>query len=113
MNRNESNHSIDTEQVANGPFPHHDEARGTEPSVPQEQKGLYEEVDRLRLEVERLRDRQQALQRTPPSNDTPVDDDVADDDGDDSNTKDRADRGRGLRRRHVRIGLALIVAALL
>jgi membrane fusion protein, multidrug efflux system len=112
MNSNESRHTINTKQVTNGPLPHHDEARWTEPSLPEEQKGLYEEVDRLRLEVERLRDQQQALLRTPQSNDTEVDDDVESDKGDDSNTKDPADHGRVVRR-PVRLILAMVVAALL
>ena len=112
MNSNESNHTINTKQVTNGPLLHRDEARGTEPSLPEEQKGLYEEVDRLRLEVERLRHQQQALLRTPQSNDTEVDDDVESDTGDDSNTKNSADRGHVLRR-PVRLILAMVVAALL
>jgi hypothetical protein len=110
MDRNESWHTADTEQVANGPLPHHDDAHRTEHSLPEKQKALYEEVDRLRLEVERLREQQQALQRTPQSNDTHVGG-VADEQNDDARPKDPADRGRV--RRPARLILALAVAALL
>jgi hypothetical protein len=44
MDRNESWHTADTEQVANGPLPHHDDAHRTEHSLPEKQKALYEEV---------------------------------------------------------------------
>src|ERR1700738_2934726 len=108
MDRNESEQwksedTTNTEQVANGRLSHHDEARRTEPTPPEKQEGLYEEVEQLRLEVERLRDQQQALQRIPQSNDTQVDDD--------SNTKQPADRGRARHWRPVRLIAALIVAA--
>ena len=71
------------------------------------------EVEWLRLEVERLRDQQQALQRTPQSNDTQVDDDSEHEESDDSHTKRPAGRGRVLHRRPVRLIAALVVAALL
>src|SRR5260370_19246126 len=113
MDRNESEqwmsgHTTNTEKVANGRLPHHDEAR-----LPEKQEGLSEEVEQLRLEVERLRDQQQALQRSPQSNDTQVDDESEHEGSDDSNTKQPADRGRALHRRAVRLIAALIVAALL
>jgi hypothetical protein len=63
-----------------------------------------------RLEVERLREQQQALQRTPQSNDTHVGS-VADEQSDDARPKDPADLGRV--RRPVRLILALVLAALL
>ena len=71
------------------------------------------EVEWLRLEVERLRDQQQALQRTPQSNDTQVDDDSEHEESDDSYTKRPAGRGCVLHRRPVRLIAALVVAALL
>src|ERR1700722_12742752 len=100
MSRNQSEqwiseHTIDTGQVTNGAHPHSDGAHPTASAVPEKQNGLYEElheeVERLLVEVDRLRDRRQALQRTPPSNDTRVDEDVEDEHRDDSNTKDLAD----------------------
>jgi len=113
MDRNESEqwiseHTTNTEQVANGRLPHHDEAR-----LPEKPEGVSEEVEQLRLEVERLRDQWQALRRTPPSSDTQVDDDSEHEESDDSNTKQPANRGRVLRRRSVRLIAALIVAAML
>jgi membrane fusion protein, multidrug efflux system len=128
MDRNESEqwiseHTADTEQVANGSLPHHNGVHRKEPAAPEKQQGryedarlldaLHEEVERLLLEVERVRDHQQALQRTPQSNDTHIDDDVEDEQSDDSNTKDPADRGRVLHRHPVRLILALVVAAIL
>ena len=103
-----SEHATNTERVANGRLPHHDEAR-----LPEKQEDLYVEVEWLRLEVERLRDQQQALQRTPQSNDTQVDDDPEHEESDDSHTKRPAGRGRVLHRRPVRLIAALVVAALL
>jgi len=67
MDRNEFVHTPDTERVANWPLPHHDEAHETEPCVPQDD-GLHAEIEQLRLEVERLRDRQKPLPQTPRSN---------------------------------------------
>jgi membrane fusion protein, multidrug efflux system len=113
MDSNDTERTTHTEEVANGRLRHHDETHRTDPSVPEYQHGLYEQVDRLQLEVERLRDRQQALQRTPQSNDTQVDDDPEHQESDDSNTKDPAGCGRVLRWRPVRLMLAVIVAALL
>jgi membrane fusion protein, multidrug efflux system len=113
MDSNDTERITHTEEVANGRLRHHDETHRTDPSVPEDQHGLYEEVDRLQLEVERLRDQQQALQRTPQSNDTQVDDDPEHQESDDSNTKDPAGCGRVLRWRPVRLILAVIVAALL
>jgi membrane fusion protein, multidrug efflux system len=113
MDSNDTERITHTEEVANGRLRHHDETHRTDPSVPEYQHGLYEQVDRLQLEVERLRDQQQALQRTPQSNDTQVDDDPEHQESDDSNTKDPAGCGRVLRWRPVRLMLAVIVAALL
>src|SRR5690348_9491629 len=97
MDRNESeqwmsDHITNTQEVANGRLPHHDEAR-----LPEQREALYEEVERLWLEVERLRDQQQALQRTPQLNDAQVDDDSGHEEGDDA--KEPADRGRVRHRR--------------
>jgi hypothetical protein len=89
-----------------------DRAHAIELSVPEKQNCLYAELDRLLHEVERLRGQQQALLRTPPSNDTRVDDDAEHQESDGSNTKD-PDRGRVLHRRPVRLILALVVAAVL
>src|SRR5260370_9556666 len=100
--------ATNTERGANGRLPHHDEER-----LPEKQEDLYVEVEWLRLEVERLRDQQQALQRTPQSNDTQVDDDSEHEESDDSHTKRPAGRGRVLHRRPVRLIAALVVAPLL
>src|SRR5260370_35081693 len=100
--------AANTERVTNGRLPHHDEAR-----LPEKQEDLYVEVEWLRLEVERLRDQQQALQRTPQSNDTQVDDDSEHEESDDSHAKRPAGRGRVLHRRPVSLIAALVVAALL
>ena len=99
--------------AANGPVAHHNETRLTDPSVSEEQKGLYEEVKRLGLEVEHLLDQQKALQRTPQSNDVQVGDEVENHDDDDSGTRDPPGRPGVLNRRPVRLILALIVASLL
>ena len=82
-------------------------------SVQEEQNGLYEEIRQLRLEVERLRDEQKALQRTPQSNDFHDADEVEDHEGDDSNARDPADRRGVLHRRPIKLILALVVAAIL
>src|SRR5216683_5027360 len=111
MDRNESER--DTERAVNGLLPHHHEEHQIEPSAPEKQNGLHEQVERLRLEVERLRDEQKALQRTPQSNDLHVDDEVEDHEGDDSNARDPADRRGVLHRRPVKLVLALVVAAVL
>src|SRR6266446_6838262 len=110
MDRNESEqwmseHAADTERAANGLLPRHYKDYRIEPSAAEKRNGVYEEIGQLKLEVERLRDQQQALQRTPPSNDTRVDDDVEHAESDDSNTKDPADRRPVLHRRAVRLFL--------
>ncbi len=99
--------------AANGPVAHHNETRLTDPSESEEQKGLYEEVKRLGLEVEHLLDQQKALQRTPQSNDVQVGDEVENHEDDDSGTRDPPGRPGVLNRRPVRLILALIVASLL
>jgi membrane fusion protein (multidrug efflux system) len=114
MNNNGHERIASTEQLTNEPPANHNDAHLIEPSVTEKQNGLYEEVERLRLEVEHLRDQQQALQRTPQSNDIHPRDDVDEDDqGDGSNTNDPADRRGVFHRRPVRLVQALVVAALL
>jgi membrane fusion protein, multidrug efflux system len=103
-----------TGQVAKGPPENRDQTRLTQPSEPENQSGLHEEVERLRLEVQRLLDHQEALQRTPQANDTGVGDDEAEDDqSDNAHPKDPGERGRVRRRRPVRLAIALVAAALL
>jgi len=63
--------------------------------------------------VDRLHDQQQALQRSPQSNDIHADNDAEEEDSDDSNTKHPADGGGDRHRRPVRLILALLVAAIL
>jgi membrane fusion protein (multidrug efflux system) len=102
-------------RVANGSLSHHDEAQRTEPPVPERANGLDAEVGQLRLEVKRLRDQQQALQRTPPSNDTDAADKEKDrkKEGDDAPANASHERFGAFRRHPVRLGLALAVVALL
>ena len=113
MDNNESGRITGTKQLANGQPANHDDAHLADPSVTEKQNGLYEEVERLRLELEHLRDTQQALQKTPHTNDIDVDDEVHDDERDDSSTQHLADRRGVLSRRPVRIVLAFVVGALL
>ena len=112
MDKNEDQRITGTGAV-NGAVAHHDEAHLTGRSVSEEQKGLYEEVEQLRLEVEHLLDQQKAFQRTPQSNDIPAAKEVEHHEGDDSNKRDSAS-GRGvLKRCPVRLILAPVVASLL
>src|SRR6202167_4517515 len=105
-------HPTDSEQVANGPLLHNGEAHRTEPSVPEDQLGLHAEIGQLRFEVDRLRDQQQALQRTPPSKDTDTKEEK-DKKSDDAPQKDSA-RGVGsVVRRHPFILIVTLVAAAL
>ena len=113
MNNNGHERMTSTEQVANGPSENRDQARLTQPSISQKQNGLHEEFERLRLEVERLRDEQKALQRTPRSDDFHDVDEVEDHEGDDSNARDPADRRGVLHRRPIKLLLALVVATIL
>ena len=112
MDNNGRNRISDTE-VAHGTVAHHDEKDVTEPSVSDEQKSLHEDVERLRLEVERLLDQQKALQKTPQSNDTKVDDEAEKQAGDDSSKRDPAGRRGVLSRRPVRLILVVVIAVLL
>jgi len=98
--------------AAKGAVEHHDEEHPTDPSLSEGQKGLYDEVERLRLEVEHLLDQQRAFQRTPQSNDLD-DEDVEDHEVDDSSARNPGDRRGVLSRRSIRLVLALVVAALL
>jgi membrane fusion protein (multidrug efflux system) len=113
MDMNGFEHAADTGMTPGKSTSNLNRAHPTESSVSEEQNGLYEEVERLRLEVERLLHEQQAFKRTPPSNDTRVDDNAEHQESDDSNIKDPADRGRVLHRRPVRLILALVIAAIL
>jgi hypothetical protein len=113
MNNNGHERITLTEQPANGSPQNRDQTRLTQPSVLEAQNGLHEEVERLRLEVEHLRDEQKAFQRTPELNDLHDGDKVEVHRGDDSNADDPAAR-RGVPRRHpVKLVLALVVAATL
>ena len=107
-----SGHPVD-ERLTGGSLSYRETAHRTPLSVPDGQQGLYEEVDRLRLEVERLRDQQQALQRNPTSNDTHVDDDLEDEAGDKPDPVSPVGRARARHRRPVKLILALLVAAIL
>ena len=113
MDNHEYERIDDAHQVANGSVAHRDKAHLTQFSLSEGQRGLYEEVERLRFEVEHLRDQQQALNRTPQSTDFRVSEKGEDHEGDDSNTRHPADRRGVLRRRPVTLILALIVAAFL
>jgi len=106
-------HSNSGTNVANGTIPHNDERDLTGPSVSEQQKGLHDEIEHLRLEVEHLLDDQKALQRTPQSNDAKVAEEVEKHEVDDSSTRNPAGRRGVLSRRPVRIVLALVVATLL
>jgi membrane fusion protein, multidrug efflux system len=113
MNNNGHERITLTEQLANGSPENRDQTRLTHPSVLETQNGLYEEVERLRLEVEHLRDEQKALQRSPESNDLHDGDKVEFHQRDDSNADGPADR-RGVPHRYpVKLVLALVVAATL
>src|SRR5260370_11582067 len=101
------------ERLTGGSPSYRETAHRTPLSVPTGQQDLYEEVDRLRLEVERLRDQQQALQRNPTSNDTHVDDDLEDEAGDKPDPGIPVGRARARHRRPVKLILALLLAAIL
>jgi hypothetical protein len=111
MDNNQYRHINGNQQVANGSPENRDQTRLIQPPVSEKQNGLHDEVERLRLEVERLRDEQKALQRTPQSNDLDADE-VEDHEADDSNARDPADRRGVLHRRPVKLVLALVVAAI-
>jgi membrane fusion protein, multidrug efflux system len=84
-----------------------------ESSPPEGRKDLYAEIRQLRLELERLRDQQTALQRTPRPSETEIDNDAGDQEIGDTDLKDRTDDDRVHRRRPLRLILALVGAALL
>jgi hypothetical protein len=84
--------------AANGAVVHHDEAHPTDLSLSERQKGLYEEVERPRLEVEHLLGQQKALQRTPQSNDLKSAEEVEDHEGDDASTRDTTGHRSALNR---------------
>jgi membrane fusion protein, multidrug efflux system len=118
----ENGHSTDSEQVANGPLLHNGEAHRTEPSIPEDQLGLHAEIGQLRIELDRLRDQQEAFQRTPPSKDTDVPSEdknknateEKDKKSDDAHPKDPAGGVGSVVRRHpVILIVALVAAALL
>jgi membrane fusion protein, multidrug efflux system len=112
MDNNRHERIIDKEQLANGSSAHSDEAHSTEHSVSGNHDGLHEEVERLRLEVERLREEQQAFTRTPQSNDPDVNPESENDQTDEPHPTDPGNRGRTLRR-PAGLVLASVVAALL
>jgi membrane fusion protein (multidrug efflux system) len=115
MSSKELENPTDTARVVNGALPHNDAAHPNEPSIPGDQLGLHTEIGQLRLEVERLRDQQQALQRTPPSNDTDAADKEKEQKKEDGDAPANAshDRFGALRRHPVRLGLVLAAVALL
>jgi len=115
MEKNESDDASRTETVVNGALPHNGAAHPTEPSIPGDQLGLHTEIAQLRLEVERLRDQQQALQRPLPSNDKDAADKEKDKkkEGDDAPADAPHDRIGALRRHPGRLVLTLVAAVLL
>ncbi len=112
MDNNEYERIDGTRQVAKGAPGNRDQTRLTQPSDSENQSGLHEEVERLRLEVESLLDHQEALQRTPQANDIRVDHELEKDQSNDAHQKDPTNRGP-VRRRPLRLVLALVAAALL
>src|SRR3984957_10520743 len=112
MNNNGLERITAPRQFTNFAHENHEQTRPTRPSVADRQNDLQEEVERLQLEVEHLRDEQKALQRIPPSNDLDGDE-VGDHGADNSNARDPADRRSVLPRRSVKLVLALVVSALL
>jgi membrane fusion protein (multidrug efflux system) len=111
MDRNESEHAADIRMIPGQSTSTFNRAQPAEPSEPEKQKRLSEDLGRLLLEVQRLQDRQQALSRTPQSNDTHVDDEL---ENAESDANDSADRSRrSLYWRPVKLIMALIVAVLL
>jgi membrane fusion protein (multidrug efflux system) len=112
MNNNGNEHIILTEQLQNGSLQNRHQTR-TQPSASEKQNGLQEEVELLRLEVDRLRDEQQAFQRTPESNDLHGGDKVDVHQGDDSNADDPLDRRGAPRRYRVKLVLALVFVTIL
>src|SRR5579864_7363124 len=93
--------------------PHTNGAHRQNSSAPEEQTTFYDQLGRPRLEVERLRDRQEALQRNPQPNDPDVADYPADylegdEESEPSDPKNPAGRGGFLRKRPVTLLLALI-----
>src|ERR1700691_6546415 len=113
MNNNGHDSITLTEQLANGSPENRDHTRLTHPWVLETENGLHEEVERLRLEVEHLRDEQKAFQRSPESNDLHDDDKVEFHQRIDSNSSDPADRRSVPHRYPVKLVLALVVAAIL
>jgi membrane fusion protein, multidrug efflux system len=117
----ENGHPTDTEQVADGPLLHNGEAHRTGASIPEDQLGLHAEIGQLRIEVDRLRDQQQALQRTPPAKDTDTKEEQdknanqeKDKKSDDAQPKDPAGGVGSVVRRHpVLLILAVVGVALL
>jgi hypothetical protein len=84
-----------------------------EPSIPEDQLDLHAEIGQLRIEVDRLRDQQQALRRTPPSKDTDTKEEK-DKESDDAHPKDPAGGVGDVVRRHpVILILAVVGVALL
>src|ERR1700691_1404728 len=109
----ENGHPTDTEKAANGALLHNGEAHRTEPSIPEDQLGLHAEIGQLRIELDRLRDQQEAFQRTPPSKDTDTKEEK-DKKSDDAHPKDPAGGVGSVVRRHpVLLILAVVVVALL
>jgi membrane fusion protein (multidrug efflux system) len=113
-------HPADTVQVENGELPHNGEAHLPEPSIPEDQHGLHAEIRQLRIEVDRLRDQQQALQRTPPSKDTDTKEEKdknanqeKDKESDDAHPKDPAGGVGSVVRRHPVILIVAVVGVAL
>jgi hypothetical protein len=111
MEMNGFKHANGTVVVPEPPPANIDKAASAETSRREQTDDLREEVSRLRLEVEGLLERQQALQRTPLSNDTGDRNDAEDQEGE---THPRSPDRTGRFRRHpVRLILALLAGVLL
>jgi membrane fusion protein, multidrug efflux system len=79
----------------------------------EERQELYEEIKRLQVELEQVRDQHTALQRTPPPNEPDIHNDAGNEETGSFDPKDRADGNRVHRRRPARLLLALLGATLL
>jgi membrane fusion protein, multidrug efflux system len=94
--------------------PHTNGAHRQNSSAPEGQTAFYDQLGRPRLEVELLRDRQEALQRNPQPNDPDVADYLeGDEESEPSDPKNPAGLGGFLRKRRITLLLALIAAAAL
>jgi hypothetical protein len=112
MDTNGFDNSVDARNIAGRPATNMNGGHPIGPPVP-EQSTVIEQIGLLRREVERLREEQHALQRSPKISDPDDADETGEDEPNKANPENPRDSGRSLWRRPLVLLVMLVMAVFL